>query len=49
MNKRLKNVNVRFTYYDELENLIIIVEKLIQYYENLNNVRDKTYKIYFNN
>ena len=49
MNKRLKSVNVTFTHYDELENFIMTIEKLIKHCENLNNVYDKMYKIYFNN
>ena len=44
MNKRLKDVNVTFIHYDEFENLIIIIEKLIKHCENSSNARDTNIK-----
>ena len=35
------------THHDELEKLIMIVEKLIDHCERATNARDKIYKIYF--
>ena len=37
------------THYDKLKSLIMIVEKLINYYEKTINARNKIYKVYFNN
>ena len=44
--KRLKDVNITITHYNELEELIMIVEKLIDYCERATNARDRIYKIY---
>ena len=44
--KRLKDVDIMITHHDELKKLIMIVEKLIDYYERTTNARDKIYKIY---
>ena len=47
--KRLKIANIILTYYNELKNLIIIVEKLINHCEKMIDARNKIYKVYFNN
>ena len=47
--KRLKDVEVTLTYYKELKNLIIIVEKLIKCCEIFDNACDEIYKVYFDN
>ena len=45
----MKNANTALTHYDELKNLIIIVEKLINYCERTIDARNKIYKFYFDN
>ena len=47
--KRLKNADITFTHYNKLKNLIIIIEKLINYCEKTIDARNKIYKIYFVN
>ena len=38
-----------FTHHDKLENLIMIVEKLINCYKKAIDARNKIYKVYFDN
>ena len=45
----MKDADTAFTYYNELKNLIMIVEKLINYYEKIMDARNKIYKVYFDN
>ena len=45
----MKNVDIMITYHDELEKLIMIIKKLIDYCEKTTNARDKIYKIYSDN
>ena len=47
--KRLKNADTAFTHHDKLKNLIIIVEKLINYCERTIDARNRIYKVYFDN
>ena len=47
--KYLSNVNIILTHYNKLKNLIIIVEKLINYCKKAIDARNKVYKVYFNN
>ena len=47
--KRLKGADTTLTPHDELKNLIMIVEKLINYCEKAINARNKIYKVYFDN
>ena len=47
--RRLKNANTTLTHHNELKNLIMIVEKLINYCEKTIDARNKIYKVYFNN
>ena len=45
--KWLKSADTTFTHHDELKNLIMIVEKLINYCERTTDARNKIYKVYF--
>ena len=47
--KRLKDADTAFTHYDELKNLIMIVERLINHCERAIDARNRIYKIYFDN
>ena len=47
--KRLKDADTAFTHHDELKNLIIIIEKLINYCEKTIDARNRVYKVYFDN
>ena len=44
--KHLKDVDITITHHDELEKLIMIIEKLINHCKRTTNARDKIYKIY---
>ena len=46
--KYLKNVGTAFTHYNKLKNLIMIIERLINYCIKIIDTRNKIYKIYFN-
>ena len=48
MKKYLKNAEITLTYHEKLENLIIIIEKLIKCCEISDNAYNKIYKVYFN-
>ena len=45
----MKDVNITITHHDELEKLIMIIKKLIDYCERTTNARNKIYKIYSDN
>ena len=47
--RRLKNADTTLTHHDKLKNLIMIVEKLINYCEKATDARNRIYKIYFDN
>ena len=47
--KHLKGADTTFTHHNKLKNLIMIVEKLINYCEKMIDARNKIYKIYFDN
>ena len=38
-----------FTHHNKLKNLIIIIKELINYYKKTINIRNKIYKVYFDN
>ena len=47
--RRLKSAGTTLTHHDELKNLIMIVEKLINYCEKATDARNRVYKVYFDN
>ena len=47
--KCLKSANIALTHYGKLKNLIIIIERLINYCEKATDARNKIYKVYFDN